>query len=134
MAGISIREFARRDGCSEGTVRKALKAGRLAALADGTLDPELIGIWGAARSWDAYHSTQRGTHPRPLLGLPVVVRRHEHPGGAQTFVGLIARTRRDGSVDIVALPFGGSPLSLERVPLLDGPPEDERTLAAWLAG
>ncbi|WP_413186671.1 hypothetical protein [Paraburkholderia sacchari] len=41
--------------------------------------------------------------------------------------------RRDDTFDIVALPFDGSLLSLEHVPLLDGPPEDERTLAAWLA-
>jgi hypothetical protein len=41
--GISIREFARRDGCSDMLVRKAIKAGRLPALADGTLDPLLVG-------------------------------------------------------------------------------------------
>ena len=41
--GISIREFARRDGCSDMLVRKAIKRGRLHALADGTLDPQLVG-------------------------------------------------------------------------------------------
>lgn len=134
MAGISIREFARREGCSEGAVRKAIKAGRLATLADGTLDADLIGTWRTSHAPAAYLGTRTGTHPRALLGRPVVVRRYEHPSGAQTFVGLIARTRRDGTVDIIALPFGGSPLPLERVPLVDGPPEDERALTAWLAG
>jgi hypothetical protein len=41
--GISIREFSRRDGCSDTLVHKALKTGRLHALPDGTLDPALIG-------------------------------------------------------------------------------------------
>jgi hypothetical protein len=41
--GISIREFARRDGCSDMLVRKAIKTGRLHALADGTLDPQFVG-------------------------------------------------------------------------------------------
>lgn len=41
--GISIREFARRDGCSDTLVRKALKTGHLKAFEDGTLDPELVG-------------------------------------------------------------------------------------------
>lgn len=41
--GISIREFARRDGCSEKLVRRALESGRLQRLADGTLDASLVG-------------------------------------------------------------------------------------------
>ena len=40
--GISIREFARRDGCSDMLVRKALKAGELKALSDGSLDPGMV--------------------------------------------------------------------------------------------
>ncbi|TMV49259.1 hypothetical protein FGG78_40180, partial [Thioclava sp. BHET1] len=43
MNGISIREFARRDGCSDTAVRKAIKDGRLRKLDDGTLDPDLVG-------------------------------------------------------------------------------------------
>lgn len=41
--GISIREFARREGCSDTLVRKGLKSGHLKALADGTLDAALVG-------------------------------------------------------------------------------------------
>lgn len=42
-AGISIREFARRDGCDDKLVRRAIKQGRLTPLDDGTLDPTLVG-------------------------------------------------------------------------------------------
>lgn len=41
--GLSIREFARRDGCSDTLVRRAIKQGRLNTLGGGTLDPALIG-------------------------------------------------------------------------------------------
>lgn len=43
MAGISIREFGRRDGCDDKLVRRAIKSGRLVALSDGTIDPALVG-------------------------------------------------------------------------------------------
>lgn len=41
--GLSIREFARREGCSDTLVRRAITQGRLKAKKDGTLDPALIG-------------------------------------------------------------------------------------------
>lgn len=41
--GISIREFARREGCSDTLVRKGLKSGHIKAFGDGTLDPALVG-------------------------------------------------------------------------------------------
>src|SRR5215210_1321988 len=43
MDGISLREFARRDGCSDTLVRKGIKAGHLACLPNGNLDPALVG-------------------------------------------------------------------------------------------
>jgi len=50
-SGISIREFARRDGCSDTLVRRALKSGQLAALPDGSVDPSLIGsAWRPSNS------------------------------------------------------------------------------------
>lgn len=42
-AGISIREFARREGCSDKLVRRAIEAGKLKARPDGKLDPALVG-------------------------------------------------------------------------------------------
>ncbi|NDV88790.1 hypothetical protein GTW51_19015 [Aurantimonas aggregata] len=41
--GISIREFARRDGCDDSIVRRKLKSGHLVAFTDGSLDPALVG-------------------------------------------------------------------------------------------
>jgi hypothetical protein len=41
--GISIREFARQDGCDDKLVRRALASGRLAQLPDGTVDRALVG-------------------------------------------------------------------------------------------
>lgn len=40
---ISIREFARRDGCSDTLVRKAIQSGYLTAEADGKLNARLVG-------------------------------------------------------------------------------------------
>ncbi len=46
VSGISIREFATRDGCNEKLVRRAIGNGRLSALPDGKLDPALVGtLW-----------------------------------------------------------------------------------------
>ena len=42
-AGISIREFARREGCDDKLVRRAIGRSALRTLSDGTLDPALIG-------------------------------------------------------------------------------------------
>lgn len=47
-AGVSNREFARIRGVSEMAVRKALKAGRIHKLPDGSLDPAT-----ATREWDS---------------------------------------------------------------------------------
>lgn len=41
--GLSIREFARRDGCSEKLVRRKIQSGHLIALDDGSIDPKLVG-------------------------------------------------------------------------------------------
>jgi len=41
--GVSIREFARREGVSDTLVRKALKLNRLKAFDDGSINPSLAG-------------------------------------------------------------------------------------------
>ena len=43
IVGLSIREFASKDGCDESLVRRAIKNGRLTALSNGKLDPALLG-------------------------------------------------------------------------------------------
>lgn len=58
--GLSIRAFAREDGCSEGLVRKALKSGRLPALPDGTVDPALAG--------SGWRKANRRGSPQPAPG------------------------------------------------------------------
>lgn len=50
MQGISIREFARQEKCSDTLVRRALQQKRLAAYADGSLDPTLIGTAWCAKN------------------------------------------------------------------------------------
>ncbi|MBP0492865.1 hypothetical protein [Roseomonas indoligenes] len=42
-SGISIREFARREGCDDKLVRRAVQGGKLQAFRDGTLNPALVG-------------------------------------------------------------------------------------------
>lgn len=41
--GLSIRAFAKRDGCTHTTVRRAIKDGKLPILADGSIDPRHVG-------------------------------------------------------------------------------------------
>lgn len=42
-ATVSVREFARLDGCDEKLVRRAIQSGKLKVSADGRLDPALAG-------------------------------------------------------------------------------------------
>lgn len=42
-AFVSVREFARLDGCDDKLVRRAIKAGKQLILGDGKLDPALAG-------------------------------------------------------------------------------------------
>jgi hypothetical protein len=55
--GISRREFARLDGCSEGRVRQGISEGRLPVLADDSLDKALVGT-----AWRE-HNAARGANP-----------------------------------------------------------------------
>ncbi|WP_147395202.1 hypothetical protein [Azospirillum cavernae] len=79
--GIPIREFARREGCSDTLVRKAIKACRLKALADGTLNPNLVGTgWRKANREGANHSekgSQKGS--QGSQGVPLVLQAVETP-------------------------------------------------------
>lgn len=43
IEGISVREFARRDGCDDKLVRNAINRGKLPTLDGGKLDPALVG-------------------------------------------------------------------------------------------
>jgi hypothetical protein len=43
VEGISIREFAKREGCDDKVVRRKIKSRHLPTLADGKVDPSLVG-------------------------------------------------------------------------------------------
>jgi 5-methylcytosine-specific restriction endonuclease McrA len=44
IEGISRREFARRNGCSDTAIRKRIRSGKLPVRPDGLLDPRLVGL------------------------------------------------------------------------------------------
>lgn len=61
--GISIREFARREGVSDTLVRKAVKLNRLKAFDDKTIDPSLVGsVWREGNAKGANPSAN-SSHP-----------------------------------------------------------------------
>ncbi|TCK36713.1 hypothetical protein B0G84_5726 [Paraburkholderia sp. BL8N3] len=65
--GISAYEFARREGVSDTLVRQAIKHGRLAAHADGSIDPTLVGTaWRKGNATAAGSSLQDTERPKGL--------------------------------------------------------------------
>lgn len=66
MDGISIREFARRDNCSDRLVRKAIDAGYLRKLPDGKLDPAAVGTAWRKGNWGADQGADSGADPAPV--------------------------------------------------------------------
>lgn len=56
--GVSVRAFARSVGVSHTAIQKAIKAGRITAQPDGTLDPEAAG-----NEWAAYRALAPPPHP-----------------------------------------------------------------------
>jgi hypothetical protein len=54
LKGVSLREFARRDGCDEKMVRKARDSGYLRVFDDGSIDPAFVGTgWRAGNRKNA---------------------------------------------------------------------------------
>ena len=101
-AGVSIREFARRDGCDDKLVRRALQTGHLLALPDGKLDPALVGSgWrkenrrGADTGADTGADKPRGVRtsrsqvPRPSAAPAAAVELEAQPHG-----GALKRSHR----------------------------------------
>lgn len=70
VAGISNREFSRRENCSETLVRKAKIAGNLPSLPDGKLDPALVGTAWRPGANSAHHGSQ-SAHPAPVANPAV---------------------------------------------------------------
>ena len=105
-AGVSIREFARRDGCDDKLVRRALQTGHLCALPDGKLDPVLVGSgWrkenrrgadkGADKGADTAADKPRGVRTRrPQESEPPVAPAPIAEMEAQPHGGALKRSRR----------------------------------------
>jgi hypothetical protein len=79
--GISIREFARRDGCDDKLVRRAIERGNIALQPDGSIDPALVGTGWRRNNRRAEQGADRGA----LKGA-------DNTPGVRTKVS--ARTRR----------------------------------------
>ncbi|WP_439597979.1 hypothetical protein [Falsiroseomonas sp.] len=87
--GISIREFARREGCSDRLVRRAVEQGKLHALSNGKLNPDLVGTgWrhgnrhpaaGADRGADTVSAVSA---PLSALSAPAEALEPQPQGGA----------------------------------------------------
>lgn len=95
-AGISIREFARREGCDDKLVRRALQGGKLKALPDGSLDPALIGTgWRHANR----HAAAPADTAADTVSAPVRTELEAQPHG-----GALKRSRAepppDGDADL----------------------------------
>lgn len=66
-AGISVREFARRDGCDDKLVRRAIASGKLQPFPDGTLDPELVSTgWRKSNRRGADSADTPAGSPQPV--------------------------------------------------------------------
>ncbi len=82
--GISKREFARREECSEGLVRRAVNQGRLTTYDDGTISPSLVGTaWRKGNVGEAEQppdGAHTGAHTRVQVRTPV---RTDHSAGEQ---------------------------------------------------
>lgn len=70
--GLSIREFARLDNCSHPLVIRGIRRGALAAYADGSLDPRLVGTEWRRGNWDPRYA--HPAHP-PVRTVHAVRRR-----------------------------------------------------------
>lgn len=112
--GISIREFARRDGCSDTLVRKAIKSGHLSAFDDGSLDPDHVG-------GDWRKTNRRGANPDANQGANVVA---ESANRTEEFAPTASDDESAAEVAERIISSSGAPFSLI---------EAERTKENYLA-
>ncbi len=71
MTGISIREFAKREGCAPSLVVKAITKGRLAKLPDGKLDADLVGTgWRETNRRSAAAAPAASGTPNAAVAVP----------------------------------------------------------------
>ncbi len=82
--GISVREFARREGVDESHIRQMIKSQHIQKFSDGTLDPALVGgDWrkvnrhrpkGADQSADQVRTIRKNSAPGPHLESAPAIR------------------------------------------------------------
>jgi hypothetical protein len=130
MDGVSLREFARLDGCSEGLVRKGIKRGQLKPLANGRLNPQLAGsTWRlgnvAGASLPQPTLPPRGRDKAPAQEQPPPPRNGKARSAAAQEAIRVAALAMDVTPPASALPV------TERD---DFDPNDPRQLALGLAG
>jgi hypothetical protein len=73
VLGISIREFARRDGCSEKLVRRHIDRGGIKRFPDGSIDPASVGTGWRESARGSPLAAERLRTSRPRLSAPVPV-------------------------------------------------------------
>jgi len=114
---VSVREFARLDGCNDKLVRRAIKEGKLPALADGKVDARLAGS-----GWRKQNRRTAGSADTPKMSAPLV-RTADKPGrksaptaeaAAEAAEGLFAE-EIEGFLDNVLAGQYADTLTAERV-------------------
>lgn len=98
--GISIREFARREGVSDTLVRRAIKQGRLKVSADKMLDPNQIG--SAWREGNAKGANTAREQVRTGANTPKAAEPVRTPELAPASVELLGDVRDDETLESAA--------------------------------
>lgn len=85
--GVSIREFARREGCSDTLVRRAIGQGKLKKLGDGTVDSALVGSGWNKTNRAAASGANAGANSAPpvrsMAGRPKRIAPPEAPSAGE---------------------------------------------------
>jgi len=80
---VSVREFARLDGCSDKLVRNAIKAGKLTVSGEGKVDAALAGTGWRRLNRHAEESADQGADPAPQSAPAVRTRQRKKPSAAE---------------------------------------------------
>lgn len=80
---VSVREFARLDGCSDKLVRNAIKAGKLKVSGEGKVDAALAGTGWRRLNRHAEESADKGADPAPQSAPAVRTRQRKKPSAAE---------------------------------------------------
>jgi hypothetical protein len=138
LIGISIREFARRDGCSEKLVRRHVERGGLKRFADGTVDPTGIGTGWRESSRGSARAADRLRTPPPKVSAVAKVSAQElsataealasvTDGGAYELAILLSEAKMpaaDAQALVNAWHLRGRAVAIETLEEMEAPPEE----------